>query len=1071
MHRLFVSSTFRDMQAERDMLHRDVLPVINEQAAAFGDHVQMVDLRWGVNTVDLEGEEGSKQVLSVCLGEIDACRPWMIVFLGDRYGWIPGSELLSTSPEVRGLELDSLEMSVTALEIEYGALQGITPGANCIFCLREPLPWDQIPEPLRTLYAPEDEAHHQRVNALKERIRMLMGDAVISYTVAWDESAGTLGGLEDLAETLQKRLIQMLLPEWESSKKLSWQESEQLQFRMIMAERREHASPQTLDLTQCLADASNPDCDVLVVQAQDPQAVGDMLAALANAFEAQGDVVFHFLCGSTPRSEYLEDYYRQLHHFLLGRSSVVRQKTLDDEHGMTAAQLQNEAFLLLQLNQLKENSPRIVIVLDGFERFVPHPLLVGGTWLPQTYISLPNTFVLIGCQKDVIVSISGLSAIDTNLRVVTRELGNPDLETRREGIAHRLQAFGKQLSASVMNALLEKPGASKSIWVDMMLQRLSMMDEADFRNADGLAPGALGLDRQMQALIQQAPDTPTMFGVRLFKAAASRISPDACMAAVRFLAISRFGLRMDDLEALLHVGAAQAVDAFNRLDFTRYIRFMYRWFLLRPDGRIDFSSPTIREGFLAELGPDTSALHQKLLGHLATLPVRDPIVLEEGLYHAQKCVDTEYALSLLETRGDPYGLEFRNPLSEPRKGDWVSVALAEQLVRMSGMDQGAWLVRLFSAEAMMCLTHEGRINVLTFFLVYVCEVLLTQSLDKEISEALLRQVVQLSEQPLPAGATGREEAQWRLIHIQVLCQMGTLLWKNQDASAAYECFLDAEAAFVEAERLDVWAGQPMNLKYMEAASLRTLVGRACLAVGHLEPAQICFQEALDMRTMILEKEGCGTPELQDAISDALYWLGLVYRAQEKGNEALEAWRTSLAYLEAPEPDEDPLDGSNMEVFGRKMTLNVPSAFKKEYGAMSFRMIDEDWRDESRFDAVDALRGVGPLQRTHPRLIRIAELYREIGDLFVVGMAYARNCHLMALLFAETAEKSVKNAETRWLLSNIYYSLSFHYQERALMEERNDLLTCCISLGREAASWANREDWRQAMDELDRALHR
>ena len=94
MKRIFVSSTFKDMNYERDILQERVMPELNEIARQYGESVSVCDLRWGVNTEEMESEEGSKKVLSVCLDEIDSCRPYMIVILGERYGWIPSEALI-----------------------------------------------------------------------------------------------------------------------------------------------------------------------------------------------------------------------------------------------------------------------------------------------------------------------------------------------------------------------------------------------------------------------------------------------------------------------------------------------------------------------------------------------------------------------------------------------------------------------------------------------------------------------------------------------------------------------------------------------------------------------------------------------------------------------------------------------------------------------------------------------------------------------------------------------------------------------------------------------------------------
>ena len=94
MKSIFISSTFRDMQAERDALAQIVLPDVAAEAAKHQEDIDFIDLRWGVDTTELESEEGARKVLSVCLDEIEHARPYMIVLLGERYGWVPEQSLI-----------------------------------------------------------------------------------------------------------------------------------------------------------------------------------------------------------------------------------------------------------------------------------------------------------------------------------------------------------------------------------------------------------------------------------------------------------------------------------------------------------------------------------------------------------------------------------------------------------------------------------------------------------------------------------------------------------------------------------------------------------------------------------------------------------------------------------------------------------------------------------------------------------------------------------------------------------------------------------------------------------------
>jgi telomerase protein component 1 len=48
--RVFISSTFRDMQAERDHLVRFVFPQLRQELLQWRIHLVDVDLRWGVTS-------------------------------------------------------------------------------------------------------------------------------------------------------------------------------------------------------------------------------------------------------------------------------------------------------------------------------------------------------------------------------------------------------------------------------------------------------------------------------------------------------------------------------------------------------------------------------------------------------------------------------------------------------------------------------------------------------------------------------------------------------------------------------------------------------------------------------------------------------------------------------------------------------------------------------------------------------------------------------------------------------------------------------------------------------------
>lgn len=120
--RVFLSSTFQDMQPERDYLVKHTFPAIKAIAEKRHVDFSVVDLRWGVT--EEEAREG--KTIEICLNAIDDTRPYFIGLIGDRYGWCPevkdiknNKRLLTLYPWVEDCIREKL--SITEMEVRYGA--------------------------------------------------------------------------------------------------------------------------------------------------------------------------------------------------------------------------------------------------------------------------------------------------------------------------------------------------------------------------------------------------------------------------------------------------------------------------------------------------------------------------------------------------------------------------------------------------------------------------------------------------------------------------------------------------------------------------------------------------------------------------------------------------------------------------------------------------------------------------------------------------------------------------------------------------------------------------------------
>ena len=115
---VFISSTFNDMHAERDLLLKKVFPILSEWCARRRIRLFDIDLRWGVTS---EASK-NKNTVEVCLRNVDKCRPFFLCFLGQRRGYIPSEINPETYKNYPGIRNHMGKSSVTEMEIEHALL-------------------------------------------------------------------------------------------------------------------------------------------------------------------------------------------------------------------------------------------------------------------------------------------------------------------------------------------------------------------------------------------------------------------------------------------------------------------------------------------------------------------------------------------------------------------------------------------------------------------------------------------------------------------------------------------------------------------------------------------------------------------------------------------------------------------------------------------------------------------------------------------------------------------------------------------------------------------------------------
>lgn len=208
--RVFLSSTFRDFETERDILVKRVFPELRRFCRERFVELIEVDLRWGITAEQAERGE----VLPICLKEISRCKPatkheadlpYFVGMLGERYGWVPPPDGKAFSPELLQ-EQDWLRehiggASVTELEILHGVLRNKAMIGRAFFYLRDPAYAHSLEGPSRADFISQSDEERAKLGNLKSAILARRADFTVRENYPDPETLGRLI-LDDLRDSV-----------------------------------------------------------------------------------------------------------------------------------------------------------------------------------------------------------------------------------------------------------------------------------------------------------------------------------------------------------------------------------------------------------------------------------------------------------------------------------------------------------------------------------------------------------------------------------------------------------------------------------------------------------------------------------------------------------------------------------------------------------------------------------------------------------------------------------------------------------------------------------------------------
>lgn len=576
MRPIFVSSTFKDMQFERDLLKTKVAPLLDVYLKKYGETISFSDLRWGVNTTELDEASANKKVLKICLDEIDNCKPYIIVFIGERYGWIPPKSLIEEELNEKDLKGIDSNISVTNLEIEYGAFLNPDLEGRVLFYFRKPIDTSKMSNKEKEIYEVESNEHKEKLDDLKKRIiETFPSQYVKEYEVYYDEQTKTLKGYDKLEKMLLEDLEKILTFDYEKENELTRFEKAYRNASNYFKKYYEHAYINDADIVTDEID------------------------------EYEGKYHFHSRFSSYP-----------IINVIVGEEGSGRKTRLAIKYFRSREKNHISFPYVCNLDQYSNAE-------DSFKRYMFDALKIKGEYSKEKlFEAIENnkkqiTFYIMGIDETTFDFIKEIEANIPELKYINFVFsmddidGNPysypfpyflhnhieeveplDKEEQKAVIQSVTRSKHKELSEVVIKEIMKKEGANNPLYLSLIVERLMMLDYNDFQNIRNQGDGMNAINEYMVDIVRKSGNNLKSLAKDVIKVLIEHINKNMLVRIISSMTLS-YHMPVSVLENLFNYYGWE----FSSSDLSLFIYSVPSLFKVRSQGNeyLEFSSDVIIE--------------------------------------------------------------------------------------------------------------------------------------------------------------------------------------------------------------------------------------------------------------------------------------------------------------------------------------------------------------------------------------------------------------------------------------------------------------------------------------------
>lgn len=542
---VFISSTFADMQSERDYLRTQVFPLINDELRKYCIKLRPIDLRWGINTLETNEESVEEKVLRICLEEINRSKPFFLGLLGNRYGYIPHKD------SIREIGDEYQDLSITAIEISYGLLRR-NDISGCLFLERDSACYNGMDEHIVQQFDDSKENDYEKkkekLKKLKEQIKNHLAetnreDCYLSYSPIWNGEQFV--GLEDFGNKVKESILREIISYFGNEGNDAPFADEIRAQEEFMFLRRARLFPRE-NLCSDISGKIGKGSGVMLIYGDSGSGKSCLYTTLVDKYKP------------------LNEYYIVLYHAtdtgqngkdlsgMLDRWCYQLEGELQISHVDTAGYEETMTYFRQLLKKVPDNK-KLLMLIDSIEGFQNNEAGSYLTFIPKT--SNKQWMLLCTCIEDTAQKI-------VTYHKKAEVLGIPRLTVdEAKGVIEKFAGFeNKELYDENVKILLAKRKegrmcAESPIWLSLALNYMTSLGRDDFAEATAISQKRKrsfdrGLIDYISKQIEEFPGNPKEL-FHKFLVTLERYYDDFPMQLCKILSASFNGLDEDVLTELM----------------------------------------------------------------------------------------------------------------------------------------------------------------------------------------------------------------------------------------------------------------------------------------------------------------------------------------------------------------------------------------------------------------------------------------------------------------------------------------------------------------------------------------